>query len=173
MTRRGLTRDQQIATALKLLMVPFGDRPMWRERIETMLVFIEDASTNSEVVKAIRSRQSKDALGRYLDALQTLQDAHAALDPVIKGSLSPNIESDIKSDTATAKSFLRQPSLKRGRAAGKRERGAVGMAYYLMEMRGHTPTLTRNGRWERLSRILADSEDSLIAHMRAFKNGRA
>jgi hypothetical protein len=164
-----MTREQQIDVAVNLLMPPFRDRPMWRERIDTMLFIIENATANSEEVKAIRSRQSKEALDRYLDALQALQKAHTALDPAIKRHLSPNIESDIKSDTAMVKAFLRQPALKRGRAEGKRQRAAVGFAYYLLEMRGHKPTITRKGRWERLSMVLADSKDPLIDHMRAFK----
>jgi hypothetical protein len=70
---------------------------------------------------------------------------------------------------AALRRFLKQPPAP-PRRDGSRNKAAAAAAYDLLTWRGHNPTVTREGTWEELARILAgDRTVDLFEHLRKFK----
>jgi hypothetical protein len=124
----------------------------------------------------VGSKKGKAGLRRYYAALRRLRDAYSNLDPAIKRWFSleetayvagkPTV---INREIAKAESFLVRPSPPPRRDAS-RNKAAVAWAYHLLRWWGHKATVTRNGEWARLAKILAgDQTVDLFDHLRAFK----
>src|SRR5262249_44671676 len=74
----------------------------------------------------------------------------------------------IERELAQVRWFLERPAKlpKRDAVLAKT---AVGRASDVLVQWGHKPTATRNGKWEQMTKILANTEESVFEHIRAFK----
>ena len=168
----GMTRDQQIRKALKLLAPPAAEREECRHEIRLALDRVENFTASARSSRASRSKK-KGGLPRYHAALRRLLNAFDFLDPALKPwfNLAPGFttRTTIEAEIAKAESILAQPSAP-PRRDGSRNKAAVAAAYDLLTWRGHNATVTRGGRWEKLAQILADDLTvDLFDHLRKFK----
>ena len=159
-----MTRAEQIDAAIKLLKPANRSQRRWRGNIAAMLALIDGKIASDKEDRIITG--NKAALRRYIKALHKVRSAYAALDAPMGHwfKLGTVIEHDI----AEAKALLESPA-PRGRAMQHRDRGAVMMAYILLEQRGYERNVTRGGRWERLAQILANKNDRMTDQMAVWK----
>jgi hypothetical protein len=167
-----MSRDQQIRKALQLLAPPAAEREECRHEICLALDRVEHVTALARSSRAGRSKK-KGGLLRYHAALRRLLIAFDTLDPALRPwfSLPPRstTRSAIEAEIAKAESILAQPSAPPRRDGG-RNKPAAEAAYDLLTWRGHSATLTRGGRWEKLAKILAgDLTVDLFDHLRKFR----
>jgi len=167
-----MTRDQQIRRALELLAPPAAEREECLHEICLALDRVKNITALARSSRAGRSKK-KGGLLRYHAALRRLLIAFDALDPALRPwfSLTPGFttRTGIEVEIAKAESILAQPSAPPRRDGG-RNRAAAAAAYDLVTWRGHTATVTRGGRWEKLAKTLAnDLTVDLFDHLRKFK----
>jgi len=167
-----MTREQQVRKALELLAPPTAEREEWRHQICLALDRVENVTLLARSSRAGHSKK-KGGLLRYDAALRRLLIAFDSLDPALKPwfNLASGFttRTTIEKEIHKAKSIMAQPSAP-PRRDGSRSRAAVGAAYDLLTSRGHTGTVTRGKRWEKLAQILAnDLTVDLFDHLRKFK----
>jgi hypothetical protein len=159
-----VTRDQQIAEALKLLDPPRGERAYWQARVKGALACVCDATVGIEADRVIRSKAGKKALRHHITVLRQ------ALLLVPTASFAAMVKDEI----ATRESLLAKPPHLRRRPVNKTAEIAVALAWLLLSVRGIQPTVTRGREWDRLSGILlGDTGTDLLNMMRRFKRKRA
>jgi hypothetical protein len=165
-----MTRDQQIDAAVKLLVPPFRDRPMWRERVDERLGLIDEAKANTEEHKAFKSNVKP--LKQHMTALRRVLTTYDALDASTQQwfLLATDI---IAHDMGEAEALLhsqdRRDNKRPSRRGKEKAMMAVGMAYFLLKMRGHQPMATRGGKWDQLSKILANTSADMLDYLREAK----
>ncbi len=163
-----MTRDQQIREALELLAPPAAEREECRHEICLALDMVEHSTAVARSFRAGRSKK-KSGLLSYHAALRRLRIAFNSLDPALKPwfNLAPRFttRTAIEKEIDKAESILAQPSAPPRRDGG-RNKAAAKAAYNLLTWRGHTATVTRGGRWEKLAKILAGGREkaSCITH---------
>jgi hypothetical protein len=171
-----LTRDQQIRKALKLLAPPPSQRAQCRQDIGAMLDRVEYGAVSARSFRVASSKKGKAGVRRYYAALRRLRSAYNALDPAVRPWFSltetayiagkPTL---IDREITTAENFLDRPSPPPRRAAD-RNKAAVAAAHALLSWWGRKAVVTRGGKWEQLSKILAgDLSVGLFDHLREFK----
>jgi len=171
-----MTRDQQIQKALELLAPPAAERQECRHEICLALDMVEHSTAVARSFRAGRSKK-KGGLLRYHAALRRLLIAFNSLDPALKPwfNLAPGFttRTAIEKEIDKAESILAQPSAPPRRDGG-RNKAAAAAAYNLLTWRGHTATVTRGGRWEKLAKILAGGRAvDLFDHLRKFNQNPA
>lgn len=171
-----LTRDQQIRKALELFAPPLGQRAECRHDIGVALDSVEHGATAARSFRVAGSKKGKAGVRRYYAALRRTRSAYYALDPAIRPWFSltetayiagkPTL---IDREIAIAETFLNRPSPPPRRDAA-RNKAAVAAAHDLLSWWGHKAVVTRGGKWEKLSKIVAgDVTVDLFDHLREFK----
>jgi hypothetical protein len=171
-----MTRDQQIRKALELFAPPLGQRAECRHDIGVALDRVEHGATAARSFRVAGSKKGKAGVRRYCAALRRLRNAYHALDPAIRPWFSltetayvagkPTL---IDREIAIAETFLDRPSPPPRRDAA-RNKAAVAAAHDLLSWWGHKAVVTRGGKWEQLSKIVAgDLTVDLFDHLRELK----
>jgi hypothetical protein len=171
-----MTRDQQIGRALELLALPPRQRAECRNDIRVALDWVERGAAAARSFRVAGSKKGKAGVRRYYAALRRTRSAYYALDPAIRPWFSlteaayiagkPTL---IDREIAIAETFLNRPSPPPRRDAA-RNKAAVAAAHDLLSWWGHKAVVTRGGKWEQLSKILAgDLTVDLFDHLREFK----
>jgi hypothetical protein len=172
-----VTRDQQIRKALALLAPPRHERAECEYDVQLSLDRAEHGAAAARSFRVAGSKKGKAGLRRYCAALRRLQHAYQGLDPAIRPWFSlaesayvagqPTV---LDREIAKAEAFLDRPSPPPRRDAS-RNKAAVAAAHDLLKWWGHKITVTRNGKWAQLSKILAgDQAVDLFDHLRAYKS---
>jgi hypothetical protein len=164
-----MTRASQIQKAIKLLAPSPDRRDECLRDIGHALGRVEAAAS----FKIMTSKSSKAGLRAYANALRKLRAAYPKLGPYrpwfslseIAGIAgAPN---HIDRQIELAEAFLRKPTTS---SRASQHKAAVRAANDLLRMWGHETTATRNGRWAKLSGILAGNESvDLFDLMRSHK----
>lgn len=159
------THQERVAEALALL-APAPERlaDCWRD-IVSKIYQIERLVEMRTEGKASRTKPGKEALQRYLTALANLRSAYEGL-----GDLRPWFSLNgewLEHDFIKASDLLKAKPGAPKRSA-TRAKTAVPIACALLTRWGHKPAVTRGGEWERLTKILADTDASVFEHIRAF-----
>jgi len=162
-----MTRDEQIAGALALLAPAPEKCAECQHDIESKLDAVNRLVKMQTAVKASKTKKGKAALRRYRKALESLHSAHGALrelKPWFSLDLMTLVERELDNDLLKAKRRAVTP--KRSAILPKI---AVPLACALLIRWGHKPTVTRNGQWELMTKILANTDESVFEHIRTFK----
>jgi hypothetical protein len=166
-------RDQ-ISRALAILDPPETEREKWAERIEAALALLRPDRHAFD--DALHSKAGKAALRRHASALRATLASYGALDPSVRQFLSglTRDELDLAAETSDVRIALRNVEKllqyfsdrrPRQRPIDRTARAAAGLASNLLEMRGFKPTLAINGKWHRLSQVLANTDHDLRRHL--------
>lgn len=168
-----MTRDEQIDAALMLLDPPMPEHEAWRHRIEHILDSLDWQCKVVAGFKAPSTKPGKAALQAYVKALRQLQKKYAALPPELRPWFSLAVTANL---TVVERELAKaEPLLPKGPALPKRDailgKAATLAACRLLLLRGRKPSLTRDGEWEQLGKILSNGA-SVFEHMRAFKRSK-
>ncbi len=171
-----LTRDQQIRKALELLAPPPGQRAECRHDIGVALDRVEYGAATARSFRVAGSKKGKAGVRRYYAALRRLRDAYRSLNPAIRPWFSLSETAYVVGSTtvidreiALAEAFLDRPSPPARRDAS-RNKVAVAVAKNLLDWWGHKAGVTRDGKWEKLAKILTgELTVDLFDHLREFK----
>ena len=160
-----MTRDEQVAEALKLLAPAPEKLAECRRDIEAKLDQVKRLAKMQTDAKASKTKKGKAALRRYRKALQGLHSAYNAL-----GDLKPWFSLDVmRTRTRTRQRVTRSEDSFRLRRSATLAKTAVPLACALLIRWGHDPAVTRNGKWEWMTKILVNTDKSVFEHIRAFK----
>jgi hypothetical protein len=168
-----MTRNRQIQKALELLAPAASRRPECRQDTEVALNRIDRHTSTARSFRVAGSKKGKAGVKRYRAALRRLHLAYCGLDPAIRPWFSlaetahvagePTV---IDREIATADRFLERPSPSPRRDAF-RNKEAVARARDLLSWWGHEATISRTGKWMRLSQILlGDLTVDVFDHLR-------
>jgi hypothetical protein len=168
----GMTRNQQVRRALKLLRPPPAKRAECEHEIGLELDRIKTAAGAARAYRLATSPKNKGGLKRYYAALRELRAASNALDPAIKPWFSLAVSGktlDLGREIEIAEVLLKQKSPPPARDA-TRQKIAVAAAHELLEWWGHQPRITRGGHWAELTKILlGDLVHDVFDHLRSYK----
>lgn len=156
-------------TALKLLKPPPDRRRECERDIAAALRMLKGQQEAASAGKVFGSKKGRASIKRYAAALRQLQPAYDSLDPTIKRWFSlVGTEAAVERELTKVEQLL--PPSGTPKPDAVKAKLAVAMAYNLMSWWGHKPALTRDGDWEKLSKVLAGGSDvAVFEHMRTFK----
>jgi hypothetical protein len=169
-----MTRDEQITAALAELAPPRARRDQCRRSIALVLDWVDRQCKAVNINKFFVSKRGKAQIRRYRDAWMEVQAAYDAFDPSIVRWFSLAEVASIEGiptvvDREIEKAdHLIKPSPRPKRDA-VRAKAAVRAAYSLLVKWGHQPAVTRGGKWEKLSQILAGGPIYVFEHMRTYR----
>jgi hypothetical protein len=117
-----------------------------------------------------KTKKGKAALRRYQKALQNLHSAYDALGDLKRWfslDVMALIERELDNELLSTTRRIVLP-----KRSARRAKTAVPLASALLMQWGHEPTVTRDGRWERMTKILANTNESVFEHIRSFKKAK-
>ena len=159
-----MTRDEQVAEALKLLAPARKKLAECRRDIESKLDQVKRLAKMQTDVKASKTKKGNAALRRYRKALQGLHSAYNAL-----GDLKPWFSLDVMALERELDNELLVAKTVPPRRNATLAKTAIPLACALLIRWGHDPAVTRNGKWEWMTKILVNTDKSVFEHIRAFK----
>jgi hypothetical protein len=168
-----MTRNRQIQKALELLAPAANRRAECRQDTEAALNWIERHTSTARSFRVAGSKKGKAGVERYRAALRRLRLAYDGLDPAIRSWFSlaetahvAGVPTVIDREIVRTDGFLERPSPSPRRDAF-RNKEAVARARDLLNWWGHEATISRTGKWMRLSQILlGDRTVDVFDHLR-------
>jgi hypothetical protein len=159
-----MTREKRLAKALELIAPPAKRRAECEHDIEKMLDWVAKGCAASTRHKAFGSKHGKASLDRYETALDDVKAAFAALDPAIKPWFT--LPDGMDRELGLIRDLRKDRPPKRDAVAAKL---GTMTSYNLLVWWSHKPEVSRGGKWEQLTKMLAGIKTSPFEHMRDFK----
>lgn len=158
-----MTRDEQVAAALRLVKPDREEAEAWTAEIEEALDVI-DMEVAAQVSRSRRSKEARRTLAQLRSALKRAQTLKGRLPEIVAAfefealDLGPHIEA--------CERLLAEPSGPPRREALKK-RLAAREAHSVLRRFGRPASITRGGLWDRLAAIFGgDVGADLYHHLR-------